>query len=214
MTDTVVVIGSGPSPSGISGGEIDRHPVVRMWDHDWQPAERYGSRYDYGLITNERNPLRASRRPDKWWFFYNVPHLPPVTSFDGVPVVEMDHATWYRKAIAHGAAPGHPRRALKFTRGFAAVAGVIDHLRPKRVIVIGMDILRNGFTGSRYYDPAALPFYIRAYPNMARGIPKWAAEQMPAGVRADGPHDYYAESKVIRDLSAEAGVEIVWECAQ
>lgn len=209
--DTVVVIGSGPGPSTMSGADIDRYPVVRMWNHEWQPADRFGSRYDYGLITRTDDVCSASRRPNKSWLFYNVPHEPEVEKIDGHAVTFLNYRRWYAKAEAIGAKAASENRALKFTRGFAAVAGTIDCLRPRRVIVIGMSILRDGETGSRYFDPAALPFYIKSYPRLARSQPLWAADQMPPGIRGEGPHDYFAESLVIRDIAAEAGTEIIWE---
>ncbi|MBI3150075.1 MAG: hypothetical protein HYZ17_16345 [Betaproteobacteria bacterium] len=209
MTDTVVVIGAGPAGQ-VSGEEVDRYPVVRMWNHDWQPAERFGSRYDYGLITRTDDVGLASRRPGKW-LFYNVPNEPEVSNIDGTPVVMLDKSSWYSRAQAHGAKPGSPRKGLKFTRGFAAVAGTIDRLRPRRIVVIGMSILRDGVTGARYYDPDALAFYVKSHPGMAAHIPGWAADEMPAGVRGEGPHDYFAEAAVIREMAAEAGVEIVWD---
>ncbi len=209
-TNTVVVIGSGPAGS-ISGKDIDRHPVVRLWNHEWQPADRYGSRYDYGLITTTDDAHSAARRPENAWLFYNVPHEKAVSSIDGKTVVALDHLRWFKKAQEKGARPAAPR-ALKFTRGFAAVAGAIEYLRPRRVIVVGMDILRNGVTGSRYFDPAALPFYVKAYPLLARARPDWASDEMPAGWLRDGPHDYSAEAVLIREIAAEAGSELVWSC--
>ena len=207
--DTVVVIGSGPAGS-VSAEAIDCHPVVRMWNHEWQPVDRYGSRYDYGLITRTAEIRPGARRPGKW-LFYNVPNGPVGPSIDGTAVIVLDAGQWYSKAKAHGATPGHPHDRLKFTKGFAAVAGVIECLRPRRIVVIGMSILRDGVTGPKYYDPAALPFYKKLYPNMTANLPKWAADEMPAGLRGDGPHDYFTESIVIREMASEAGIEIVWE---
>lgn len=206
---TVVVIGSGPAD--VLGDEIDRFPVVRMWNHEWQPAERFGSRFDYGLITSTDDAMAAQKKPARSWLFYNVPHHRKAASLKGRPVVFLDHMSWYRKAWAYGARPEDPRRALKFTRGFAAVAGAIQTLRPKRIIVVGMTLLHDGVTGSHYFDQAALPFYVAAYPQMAKHIPIWAEDKIPAGLRGEGPHDYTAEAAVIRELAAEEGVELVWE---
>jgi len=205
---SVVVIGNGPAQ--VSGQDIDRHTVVRMCHHEWQTVDRYGERYDYGLITRTSEISADARRPGKW-LFYNVPGEPTTPSIDGTPVVMLDARGWYRKAKEHGAIPGDPHRGLKFTKGFAAVAGVIERLRPRRVIVIGMNILRDGVTGLKYYDPAALPFYKKMYPNMVVGIPKWAADELPAGLRGEGPHDYFTEAAVIREIASEAGIELVWE---
>jgi hypothetical protein len=215
MQDTVVVIGSGPASSGMVGASIDRHRVVRMCNHDWQPADRYGSRYDYGVITSLDDARAASRRPAKAWFFY-----PPskgtrrdaaaLSQIDGTDIIVVNHEKWFAQAMQMGAKSA-TSRALKFTRGFAAVAGSIECLRPKRVVIVGMDILRNGATGAKYYDPAALPFYVQAYPNMATSWPAWAADELAAGVTRDGPHDYAAEAALIRKLAAEAGTELVWD---
>lgn len=204
---TVVVIGSGPAPE-LCGEKVDEHTVVRMWNHEWQPVERYGSRYDYGFITTMQDAEDALKCPAKSWLFYNVPSNHRVSEVNGKPVVLWNHRRWFDRAMARGArsASGKP---LKFTRGFAAVAATIEHLRPRRVVVIGMDILRNGATGLRYYDPAALPWYVKRYPGMTR-VPGWAADEMPAGVLREGPHDYDAEASLIRVLADEAGVEIVW----
>jgi hypothetical protein len=180
-----------------------------MWDHEWQPVDRYGSRYDYGLITNTLNLDRASRRPAKAWFFYNVPNQPEIT---GYPVFTLDRKRLTDRALAQGARSGNSK-VLKFTRGFAAVAMAIERLKPRRVVVIGMQQLRDGVTGSRYYDPAALPWYVERYPLAAANIPGWAADEMPAGLIRVGPHDYAAESALIRLMAAEAGTEIVWDNA-
>jgi hypothetical protein len=210
--DTVVVIGPGPSDHGMLGAYIDSHPVVQMWNHEWQPVDRYGSRYDYGLTTRMSDFQGASRTPGSAWFFYNVPHEQNPAAFNGKPVVVLDHARWQTRADALGARSAHGR-GFKFTRGFAAVAGTIEHLAPRRVIVIGMDLLRNGVTGSRYYDPAALPFYLKSYPALAKAVPKWASDELPAGKLRDGPHDFSVEAVLIREIAAKAGTEIVWDVA-
>lgn len=208
MHDTVVVVGCGPAGQS-SGKEIDRHPVVRMWNHEWQPADRFGSRYDYGMITARESALIAAKRPKKGWFFYNVPHEDEVSKIEDVPVIVLDHMRWYRHPAAQGAKPGGPK-ALKFSRGFAAVAGVIEHLRPKRILAIAMDVLCNGVTSAKYYDEAALPYYVKSYPNLAKISPAWAADEIPAGRVRNGPHDFQMEANLIRALAAEAGVELVW----
>lgn len=205
---TVVVIGSGPADPDMCGAKVDRHTVVRMWNHEWQPVERYGSRYDYGFITTVQDAHDDIRRPAKSWLFYNVPSNHPVSEVNGKPVVLWNHRRWFDRALAQGARSASGQ-TIKFTRGFAAVAATIEHIRPRRVVVIGMDILRNGATGPRYYDPAALPWYVERYPGLKK-IPGWAADEMPAGVPREGPHDYHAEAALIRALAAEAGVEIVW----
>ena len=151
----------------------------------------------------------AKKRPSKAWFLYS--HKNTARDADGVRVDVLNHEQWFAKAAAHGAKPGSADRALKFTRGFAAAAGAIQCLKPRRLIVIGMSILRDGVTGSKYYDPAALPFYIKSYPAMAFRLPDWAADTMPPGLRGEGPHDYFAEAVIIRELADEAGTEIVWE---
>ncbi len=207
--DIVVVIGAGPAAS-VRAEDIDCHTVVRLWNHDWQPAERYGTRYDYGVITNTQYALDASRLPSKAWIFYNVAGQNVVKEIGETPVMTVDKVRWFTRAEAMGARSADGR-GLKFTRGFAAVAGAIDCLRPRRIVVIGMNILRDGVTGPKYYDKAALPFYVKAYPAMAHLLPQWAADEMPIGLRGEGPHDYTAESKLIRQLAAEAGVELVWE---
>lgn len=212
MAKTVVVIGSGPTDPGMLGARVDSHTVVRMHNHVWQPVERYGSRYDYGLITSlqdAEDAHLAARRPAQSWLFYNVPGEQVVSEIHGNAVVLWEHKRWFHRAMAQGAQPGSPR-VLKFTRGFAAVAATIEHLRPRRVVVLGMDILRNGKTGARYYDPAALPWYVKRYPRLAKR-PAWSSDTMPVGCRRDGPHDYEAEAALIRELASEAGVELVWE---
>src|SRR4051812_15393687 len=73
VSQTIVVIGSGPTSPGLRSAFVDGHPVVRMWNHEWQPVERYGTRYDYGLITTNDDARLATRRPASGWFFYNVP---------------------------------------------------------------------------------------------------------------------------------------------
>jgi hypothetical protein len=210
MTQSIVVIGPGPVSPGMLDAYTDGDPVVQMWDHDWQPVDRYGSRYDYGLITRTGEAHAASRTPEVAWFFYNVPHEKAPSSINGKPIVVLDHVRWQVKADALGAKSGNGR-GFKFTRGFAAVAGAIEHLSPRRVIVVGMEVLRNGVTGSRYYDPAALPFYVKSYPVLAKACPEWAADEMTAGCLRAGPHDYSAEAVLIRELAAEAGVELVWD---
>jgi hypothetical protein len=194
----------------MTGADIDKYPVVQMWNHDWQSADRYGSRYDYGLATTLRDARDASRRPTKAWLFYNVPHEKAVQTINGDPVIFLDHMSWYKKAALHGAR-SFCNRALKFTRGFAAVAGVIQCLKPKRIIVIGMDVLCNGVTGVRYFDADALPFYVESYPQLAQNLPLWASNEFPSGLRGDGPHDFSAEAAVIRELAAEVGTKLVWE---
>lgn len=208
--DTVIVIGCGPVGADLRGADIDKHPVVRMWNHEWQPADRFGSRYDYGMITTTKDAQIAARRPKKSWFLYNVPHEVVISSVNDVPVIVFDHMPWYVKAKIIGATPAS-KKALKFSRGFAAVAGVIEHLNPKLIRCIGMDVLKNGVTSSKYYDPDALPFYVQSYPKLAAAVPEWAADEIPAGRIRNGPHDFWAESLMIRELAAEAGTEIVWE---
>ena len=208
MEMTVVVVGSGPWSGNRT--DIDGHPVVRMWNHEWQPADRYGTRYDYGLITIEQDARCASRCPAVSWFFYNTAHEPAVSEINGGAVVTLKHHRWLQRATELGARPGTPGKAIKFTRGFAAVAGAIDQLRPGRVVIIGMDLLRDGATPSKYYDPAALPYYVNRYPSLAKANPAWAADTMPEGWLRDGPHDYSVEAVLIRALAAEAGTEIAW----
>lgn len=193
------------------GADVDGHEVLRMWNHDWQPAERYGSRYDYGLFTSTEDAQCTSKQPTRSWFFYNIPHEKAVFNINEKPVITLDHDRWYRDAKKLGAEPETSKKALKFTRGFAAVAAAIEHLRPSRIIGIGLDILRNGMTGVRYYDDAALPYYVKAYPLLARAIPRWAKDEMPVGQRRDGPHDYGVEAALVRLVAAEAGVELAWQ---
>jgi hypothetical protein len=206
--ETVVVIGSGPTDPEMCGQKVDSHTVVRMWNHEWQPVERYGARFDFGLITTMQDAHDAPMRPAKSWLFYNVPSNPLVPEVNGKSVILWNHRRYFDRAIAQGAR-SVSGRTVKFTRGFAAVAATIEYLRPQRVVVIGMDILRNGVTGARYYDPAALPWYVKQYPGMTR-IPGWEANEMPEGVSREGPHDYGTEASLIRALAAEYGVELVW----
>jgi hypothetical protein len=208
---TVVVIGAGPTSPQLRAADIDIHPVVRMWNHEWQPTDRYGSRFDYGVITTTQDARDAVRAPARSWFFYNVPHEQVSSGhLGGAGLVVLDNERWFRRAVALGAKSGS-RKALKFTRGFAAVAAVIEHVRPERILVVGMDVLRTGATGVRYYDPAALPWYVRRYPQLAVVDPQWAADEMPPGLPRLGPHDFSAEAVLIRQLAAEAGIEIVWD---
>jgi hypothetical protein len=206
--DTVVVIGSGVADTVRCA--VDDHTVVRMWDWDWQPPDRYGSRFDYGLITTTQDTKDAVRLPTKAWFFYNVPHEPLISVLNGIDVIAWDHAPCFRRAIALGARSTNGK-AVKFTRGFAAVAATLTFLRPKRVVVIGMGILCNGVTGSRYYDSAALPYYVNHYPNMAKVNPQWAANELTAGLVREGPHDFSTEAVLIRELAAETGALLIWE---
>lgn len=210
---TAIVIGSGAGPEEPRGAEIDRHLVVRMWNHEWQSSDRFGSRYDHGLITTLDDVQRATRRPAKSWFFYpatkGTRREATVAKIDDVDVIVLNHVRWSIKAHALKAKSADGR-GLKFTRGFVAVAGAIECLRPRRIIVIGMDVLRNGATSGKYFDRAALPFYVNSYKKLAMARPDWAADELPAGLTGEGPHDYAVEAVLIRALAAEAGTEIVW----
>lgn len=208
---TVIIVGSGPLSAEIRGADIDAHTVVRMWNCEWQSSERYGSRYDYGLITRIEDAEKAVRLPTQSWFLYNVPHEPLSAQLNGIAVTHWNHIPWLKKARSMNARTYG--KAFKFTRGFVAVAQTIHHLRPKRIVIVGMDVLRNGATSAKYYDIEALPYYVSKHPRLAAGLPHWADDEMPPGRDYLGPHDFKVEAALVRSLAAETGTALDWRSA-
>ncbi len=203
---SVVVVGDGPSGEGTGWGSFidEQSAVVRLWNHHWQPPADYGRRYDYGLITAPRNAQNAARNPARKWWYYDVYSKTNGTynRLHGLDVDVLPHKQWLSELEQLGA-KSENGKPLKLARGFAAALATACLLKPQRMFMIGMDMLRDGVTTSPRYGTAAT-----SYRNAT--MPGHALELVDAGLEREGPHDYTAERALFDAKAAEHGIEIQW----
>jgi hypothetical protein len=153
----IAVIGHGPSPVGQGWGwEIDRCDAVwRFWDCHWQDPADYGTRYDIGLFTAVPGELKFFRRhrrrdPGAWFAYdlrglYRNGHVEPLHQ----PVVSFDARPWVEQARRLGGRGAGGR--LELSRGCAASMMAMTAGKTDRLILVGLDAIRDGNLPADHY---------------------------------------------------------------
>lgn len=201
----VAVIGHGRSPEGRGWGKnIDAcNLVVRMWDWAWQPAEDYGTRYDYGMVSLNQGQIGAWMRlneksPDRGWLGFKREGTLAHSGFETV-----DPAHWNQMARLLGAR--RPAGQFNLTRGCAALCWAIEKVgRGGEVVMVGFDNLRRGrlLPINEAFPAAYLDHYDRAFPAWRRSMP------YEAGSETCGTHDIAVERWLVSTLGCERGVTV------
>jgi len=198
-----VVIGHGRTPVGQGWGpKIDAcDAVIRLWDWDWQDAEDYGCKYDYGYFELsprqlDRFHLHNKRTPTiNWlggWLKQRDYPLPPNT-------IVVDPLPWVRLGLALGGIG--TKGKLTFTRGVVAAAWAIDCLASAGdlIVLVGLDNVRAGKAISieeGYPEAYLRTASIGPFKSYTGGVTKYAN------------HDYAIEGPVLATLAKRKRVEL------
>lgn len=189
-----VVVGHGRSPEGAGWGRLidGADLVIRMWDWHWQPADDYGTRYDYGLIEIapvllERARQHGKRSPRLGWVGSQLycgrraMTLPARTEV-------IDQKRWSRIGRAMGGIGATGR--LEFTRGTIAALWTIERTEiGDAVILVGFDNVRRG---------ASLPLEQAFCPAYRANEGSYPFDGYVGGVAKYGNHDYAIEWPLLK----------------
>lgn len=199
------MIGHGRSPEGRGWGpEIDACGlVVRMWDCHWQPAQDYGTRYDFGMVALNHGQIAAwmkfnERSPARGWLGFLREGTMARPGFETV-----DPANWNRMARLLGARRQGGR--FNLTRGCAALCWAIERAgKGGEVVAVGFDNLRRGWLlpVDEAFPADYLAHYDRAFPGWRGGY------GYQSGADTCGSHDIAVERWLVGTLADSRGVTV------
>jgi len=201
---TIAVIGHGRSPEGRGWGlKIDSCIVIRMWDwSNWQGADDYGTRFDYGLLEIHPEMMRDFYRycksdPEKGWIGSVIGNAARCKLPKHCTLVDQKPWNAMAKKMGGLGATGQ----LQFTRGTIAVCWAIQSLAQEgdSIVLVGFDNIHRGKT---------LPIE-EAFSEIYRDQPS----TFPFGSyvendRRHGNHDFGIERPFMERLASEGNVTL------
>lgn len=206
---TFAIIGHGRSPEGGGyGSKIDAcQTVVRMWDWQWQNPLDYGEKYDYGLFVLTPRGLRIftehnTGKPSCSWLAY---FGKPTAGVLPQPSEVVDTSPWCQIAQQMGGAGLSGRFTL--TRGCAAACWAITQAKgkEKQVVLVGFDNVKCGIN-----RPIELSFHPNYWASYNARFEKKIEKAYPIGGAKTMTHDMAVELPLMRMLSEQYGVELVF----
>jgi hypothetical protein len=206
----LVVIGHGKSTEGKGWGpRIDASDcVLRMWNCHWQPAEDYGTRYDFGLLETHRRLLKLYRdtkppKPAQGWIVSRLDQYAGWQADIPQPYQLFDQREWIN---GEGAAIGGMgvKGKWELTRGsLAACWAMTRQAKPgATVVLIGFDNIH-----AQIFLPIAVAFSDRYQADPAGA---WIYTGYEPGVTKDGNHDVAAERLLLEAVAVARGVKLVF----
>jgi hypothetical protein len=207
----VAIIGHGRSPEGTGWGQrIDAcDAVIRMWDWEWQSAEDYGRKYDYGFypadtIIIQRIKDETSTSPRLGWIGWNeygkkhYDQALPNTH-------QCNDVAWTEIGDQLGGA-GEPGYKFQLSRGAVAACWSAEFFpEGSTIILVGFDSVRQ----CRMLPPD------EAYSQeCANAYGEWRRvsylEEYPAGRHPTKfrTHDFEVEGSVIAAVAAKRNVAV------
>lgn len=206
---SIVVVGHGISPKGRGWGKsIDAFDsVIRMWDHDWQNEDDYGSKYDYGFLEILPGDFSKvfwhtnKRLPAKHFVAYERTKTPQFRIPRGTVIVDQ---RWRDVAWSMGGR-GVGGKQLNLTRGCAAACWAITSLakRGEQIMLVGFDnmVKQLCLPVEKAFPQEYLDHYDKLYP-------RWRKNWYTPNMTTCGTHDIAIELPLVRSLAKTYGVDL------
>lgn len=212
-----VVVGHGRSPEGKGWGALidSAACVLRMWNWEWQTAEDYGRRYDFGLIETHDKVLRQfsthnKKFPARTFIASRLHCTKAVMARIPQNSILIDQERWLENEGRFIKGKGETG-VWQLTRGGILACWAIQACPPgSTVVLLGFDVIKRG---------VALPVNDAFAPAYQESGGFWGIGCYAEGKTKEGNHDYPAERKLIELVAAHRGcvsvvfAEDVWPCS-
>lgn len=194
---SVCIVGHGPSVVGMNYGNIiDSHDgVVRMVEWDWQNEIDYGRKYTIGVYSEgpTKDWVKKSKYKPEIYFYYDTTgklvdieddKIPGNKAYGKIFTIQLKRTVWDWIDLVELQSAKH------FSRGIAAVLGVLTYFSPEKITLVGFDAVRFGF--SKKHHPVELTN------QWKRRIPK-----------GGNTHDWNVERKILQVVGNFTDIEIL-----